>query len=206
MNLSRTIVRSLLLLYFGITTIAQAGKSLPPKVDLTWFYEALRNADQMEFLEGLPHQRREVRLREQEMKRHQTIQIAEEFFYEQRLPCSEEFRSEMTSAFLEKKLFAPPLVDLPIVKPCGGFHADYGFRWLKKGAPLASALICFGCGEILLVGTTVAINADMTDLGAVYLKEHLKGIRALRPPGEQKEEMPQDRFRPNPPSKVEYKP
>lgn len=153
------------------------------ETEVMWFYDALRQADSVQVLEGLPHHMFEREERELEIKRRATFAIARELFYEQRLTPAPELIAELTKGFLERKIFLPPLIGAPpLAKACGGFHADYGLSWLKKGEILASALICFGCHDILLVGPTAEVMCGMTQEGDAFLAPRLKPLRGLRPP------------------------
>ncbi|MCC6415347.1 MAG: hypothetical protein IT582_05525 [Opitutaceae bacterium] len=155
----------------------------PTEVDLLWFYEALNNADQLEILEGLPHHYWEPVEREIEISKHPTTTIAKQVFYSQRLPADKEFKAKLTTGFLCQNLFIPHKPgDLIAFKQCGGFHADYGLQWLKEGELVAAALICFGCGEIQIVGGKMDILADMTEEGGDFFARALKPLHALRPP------------------------
>jgi len=159
-----------------------AGKKFdgPRPIDIEWFYEALKNADTLDVLEGLPHQWWESTLQQEEIRTNETLKIDGEFFYQKLLDVSSEKKALYTEKFLQKKLFLRP-TDLPIIKPCGGFHADYGLRWSKDGKFLAAALICFGCGEIHLVGDNVSVATDFSPEGHDYLSDALKPLRQSRP-------------------------
>ena len=153
------------------------------ETDLSWFFAALREADAVEVLEGLPHPLFEDVDFAFEKKRRATFTIGKEVFYEQRLNVPEELTAELTRGFAEQKLFKAPLQGAPRrMKFCGGFHADYGIAWLKNGERLAAALVCFGCGDIQLVGPTSDVMCDMTAVGREFLQPRLRPLRTLRPP------------------------
>lgn len=164
----------------------------------------------MEVLEGIPHPRWEPKARSLELTQRKTTKLAEEIFYEQLLPSSEEFRAQMTAAFAGNELFIRPLIGaLPHVKACGGFHADYGVSWWQDEERLVSALICFGCHDIQLVGKTEILLTGMTAEGLAFLEKNLRHLRVLRPPFRQSEKVralqPAD-FKPEPLKKIELKP
>lgn len=155
----------------------------PKTADLQWFYEALKGSDQLEILEGLPHHFWESTERDIELSKHTTVTIAKQAFYTQRLSVDNQVRAKLTSAFLNQNLFiAHKPDDLASFKQCGGFHADYGLQWLKENKPVAAALVCFGCGEILIVNDKMDFLADMTEDGGPFLARILKPLRGLRPP------------------------
>jgi len=203
------------ILLSGFTAAVHASKPLRPahptrEVDLNWFFEAVRAADQLEVLEGLPHQYWEREERSIELAKHKTLSISTEAFYEQRLSVPAELRTELTNAFLHQPLFVRPLIGKPaFAKGCGGFHADYGLRWLKEGTPQAAALVCFGCGDIRLVGGGMEITTELTESGERYLKSRLLPLKALRPPRRQLDQVRKitpEQFISELPKKVDYKP
>jgi hypothetical protein len=204
----------LLLSLASFVSQAQAGKptnAAPPsrEVDLAWFFGALRKAERLEILEGLPHQYFEKEERAVELTKHKTLTISSESFYEQRLPCAEDLRRSLTEAFLLKALFVRPLIgQREMLKACGGFHADYGLRWSKGDTVLVAALICFGCHDVRLVGAEHELTTSMTGEGYEFLQTKLLPLRALRPPKHQLDKIRNikpEQFKSAPPPKVEYK-
>lgn len=180
-----------LLLVLAVALTLHAGQKV--REDLSWFYEALRQADAVEVLEGLPHRSRESDVFNQERQRQNPFVLAGEFFYEKRPSVTGELGAELTEGFLSKRLFETPVLGEPVLKACGGFHADFGIRWLKDKEPLVSALICFGCSDIKLIGLTEKITCSMTKSGSEILKARLTPLRTSRPkPSKrQKIEMPE---------------
>jgi hypothetical protein len=152
------------------------------RADTQWFFEAAKAADSLEVIEGLPHQTEEKELRASEAKNHKLISICDELFYDLVLPVSAEHIKLLNMNFGSQGLFTPPYEGPQFASGCGGFHADYGLRWIKGEKQLAAALICFGCNDILLVGKKEILVAHLTDRGKEVLSAILKPYRQLRPP------------------------
>ena len=167
----------------GLTSL-QAGREFsgPQPANMQWFYDALKEADSLDILEGLPHQLWEQDARAVQIQKEKTQEIAGEIFYQKLLNVPAEQKKQITGKFLQQDLFVPPTIDgIRIPKPCGGFHADYALRWSKDDKVFASALVCFGCGEILLTGEKVTLMSDLTQVGKEYLSSTLKPFRQSRP-------------------------
>ncbi len=162
---------------------AQSPFSGPQVADVQWFSEAIKNADSVEVLEGLPHPYWESDIRAVEAAKPNIQNIAGELFYPKLLDLSTDQKNEITRQFLEKILFVVPNSDDPsFPKACGGFHADYALRWNRNGSTVAAALICFGCEEVLLVGEKTKVSTNMSADGKKYFTEVLKPLRQSRPP------------------------
>lgn len=162
---------------------AQTPFSGPQVADIKWFNEAVKTADSVEVLEGLPHPYWETDIRAVEAAKPNIQNVAGELFYPKSLYLSIDQKSELTQQFLEKTLFVVPNSDdPPFPKACGGFHADYALRWNRNGSPVAAALICFGCEEVMLVGEKVKVSTNMSAEGKKYFTEVLKPLRQSRPP------------------------
>ena len=162
---------------------AQSPFSDPQVADVKWFAAAVKNADSVEVLEGLPHPYWESDIRAVEAAKPDIQNIANELFYPKLLDLPINQKNEITQQFLEKALFVVPNSDDPsFPKACGGFHADYALRWNRNGRPVAAALICFGCEEILLVGEKTKVSTNMSADGKKYFTEVLKPLRQSRPP------------------------
>ena len=155
----------------------------PQTADVKWFYDAVKTADSVEVLEGLPHPYWESDIRAIEAAKPNIQNIAGELFYPKLLDVSIDQKNEITEKFLEKSLFKVPNSDEPTFpKACGGFHADYALRWNRNGNPVAAALVCFGCEEVLLIGEKTKVSTNMTDDGKKYFTLVLKPLRQSRPP------------------------
>ena len=166
-----------------VALTAQSPFSDPQVADVKWFAAAVKNADSVEVLEGLPHPYWESDIRAVEAAKPDIQNIANELFYPKLLDLPINQKNEITQQFLEKALFVVPNSDDPsFPKACGGFHADYALRWNRNGRPVAAALICFGCEEILLVGEKTKVSTNMSADGKKYFTEVLKPLRQSRPP------------------------
>lgn len=198
----------LVLTTLGGVASLNAGKQFngPRPVDIQWFYEALKQADTVDVLEGLPHQKWEYELRKVETDNQKTFDIDGELFYQKLLEVPAERKKQITDKFLGKIIFVPP-TRIPVIKPCGGFHADYGLRWSKEGKVLASALLCFGCGEIHLIGDKFSVATDFSNEGQDYLSATVKPLRQSRPTisFDAARKLKPEMFKPEPTPKVEIK-
>lgn len=164
----------------------------PGEVDLRWFWDSLKEAKRLDVLEGLPHPMWEKEEREQEARSHPTQSVNGELFYAQALDMEAKLKDRITTAFLEENPFVPPKIgELVAMKLCGGFHADYGLQWSDDKQIIATALVCFGCHEIRLVGHNTALVVDMTESGHARLAALLKPLRVLRPPFRHREQTKQ---------------
>jgi len=208
----------LLLLAFlptaGLHAGKAVGKSSTLQADLRWYFQALREADRMEIAEGLPHQEWEREERAAQQQKHETFSIAGELFYQQRLPSSEEVRTDITSAFLLMTLFNPPLASEPWgeMSACCPFHADHALIWWKGDQQALVILLCFGCHKVKLVGPKqdTVLQLGMTPAGIELLERKIKPLHALRPAFRDTRvpapSLKPANLKPAPPAKVEYKP
>jgi len=160
----------------------ESGHPESRELGLEWFWEAVRTADRMDVLEGLPHPWQKE-MREAEIAKQPTIVIAGEHFYPELLDLAAEQREAVGTRVLARETFVIPRAgERPSVKLCGGFHADFGLQWRREGRPVAWLLICFGCGEIKAVhpnGTWIA--SDQTGPGERFFRETIGPLRKSRP-------------------------
>jgi len=151
-------------------------------IDWRWLREAMQQADAVEVLEGLPHPFTEPEERAAEKTRVTPLVIATELYYQEPLPVAADVKLRLRDAFARGGLFVPPIWRaVPLVKFCGGFHAAYAVRWLKGGAVLAAAGICFSCHEVLFTGGGEPIKTDLTKTGFAQLRSWLTPYRQNRP-------------------------
>ena len=180
-------MRRIFLLFFtAISCVASLWAAQPfggpQRPDIKWFYEAIKTADSLEVLEGLPHQYWEPEIRAVEAAKPDIVDIAGELFYPKPLDVSIEQKNQLTEKFLQETLLTVPDSNAPVFpKGCGGFHADYALRWTKNGSAVAAALVCFGCEEILLVSEKAKVSSNFTGEGKSYLPPALKPLRQSRP-------------------------
>lgn len=214
--MTRPILLLWLVLFSAATLHAgkSIGKSFTPQADLSWYFQALREADRLEVAEGLPHQEWEPEERAAQQQKHKTFSIADELFYAQRLPSTEELRADITSAFLLMTLFNPPLASEPWgeMSLCCPFHADHALIWWKGDQQVVAVLLCFGCHKVKLVGPKQeeALQLGMTPAGIELLERKIKPLHALRPAFRKmltaSSNLKPEKFKPEPPAKIEYKP
>lgn len=155
------------------------------EIDLEWFWTAVKSADRIEVVEGLPHPMWETDSYYHELGRAQNFAIAGEHFYLAPLDVPTESREELRTGILSRSTFVIPRHgQLHSLRLCGGFHADYGLRFSQNGQVEASLLICFGCGELKLVGPKVVLTTDQTEVGAALFRSKFKDVRQSRPPSQ----------------------
>ncbi len=104
--------------------------------------------------EGLPHQKHEAALLQRELERPDVTRIAGWPFY---TPGSGASHPEVLRRLLADTatygVYSGP-------KTCGGFHPDYAVTWESGGATRA-LLVCFGCGEALVVADGRSLPYDL---------------------------------------------
>ena len=65
-------------------------------------------------------------------------------------------------------------------KKCGGFHPDYAVEWQVSGTAYL-VLVCFGCGEMMVVNQFSDARYDMDPYAREQLRSILKPYRKNRP-------------------------
>lgn len=106
-----------------------------------------KKAEKFVVYEGLPHQNFEPELLAQEQKAKETLTLHRCAVYKEPLKLKPEDQQKIQAVLLQPAVYKPWRGE----KKCGGFHADYCLEWYCDGQ-FFRALVCFGCGEILLVG------------------------------------------------------
>jgi hypothetical protein len=151
--------------------------------DVKWLYEAIKNSDSVDILEGLPHKYWEADARATEASKPNIIKIRDELFYPKALEVPVETKNKLTEQFLQQNLFTVPETEASpfTTQGCGGFHADYAVRWNRNGDTLAAALICFGCEQVLLVNDKTTVMANFAPEGKTLFTATLKPHRQSRP-------------------------
>jgi len=151
--------------------------------DVRWLYEAIKNSDSVDVLEGLPHKYWEADARATEAAKPNILKIADELFYPKPLELPIEAKNKLNAQFLEGNLFTVPETEASAftTQGCGGFHADYALRWNRNGDMIASALICFGCEQVMLVNDKSSVLAEFAPEGKKQFTATLKPLRQSRP-------------------------
>lgn len=194
-----------------LSDAAKAGivTKQPPAPDLQELWRALREAEQIELFEGLPHPGSEPRLRELEVERVKPVEIAGELFYPELLPAAPEAIAEL--ARLTTDVQGHKGLPIPLskhrVKFCGGFHADYALLWKTKDATAVTALVCFGCSEVRFLYRDWTLTADFTKERDQELFKAFRPLRRHRPIAETFRELERVKsrgdFKPQPIEKVD---
>jgi hypothetical protein len=138
--------------------------SRPAAYSIAW-------AETVTVYEGRPHQNMEYDLFKAERESKPSITLHDFSFYAEALTIDSadvaELRRIIADAASYKKYRGP--------KKCGGFHPDYAVAWDEF-----TVLICFGCGEIKILGPGGESIFDMRNPGE--LKQVLKKYQRNRPP------------------------
>ena len=211
-SVPRSIMKKLLLVLL-VSAVTCAGSitstpSLSNVVDLRWLDTAIARTDTLTVFEGLPHQTFEPKERVAEIARVPTFEIGDQSFYLRTLEISATDRQKLVEIFVPQRMVVPPPVAGLPMKFCGGFHADYAFRWEKEGEPRLYTLICFGCHEMRIVKESTSVTANMTKEGYEALREILIPYRQERPPFKQLETAERTKLLPPKPEapKIGYQP
>lgn len=133
-------------------------------------------ADRLLLYEGLPHQRYEWDLLEDELRTKATVTLQGFPFYRQPLEVSDADRDALKAVLGDERSFR----QWPGEKPCDGFHPDYLAEWRVDGASY-QILICFGCGEVKAIGPGRSLRCDIERSKQQELGELLKKYRKNRP-------------------------
>ncbi len=132
------------------------------------------SAKTLTVFEGLPHQMWEKEQLATEIKRKDTRQIWDFPFY---TPGVEARNAEQLRALLGSRdsieVYGGP-------KLCGGYHPDYCISW-QAGEAVYSALICFGCTEIVFYDGKNPLFYELSPAAARRYKELLSPYEAKRP-------------------------
>jgi hypothetical protein len=140
--------------------------------------ESLRQADQVQLYEGLPHQNFEPKVLKAELESNKTVDFGDFPFYAAPQELASDDRSTLTKLIGDADSFSP--MDLTAAKACGGFHPDYCLVW-KVGTDSYYALLCFGCGEIKAKGSELQLHSDIRNAAQDKFEETLKSYRNNRP-------------------------
>lgn len=136
----------------------------------------LRATEQVRVYEGLPHQAHEAEVLQKELRRRDVTRIGGYPFYTPSKPAR--------NASVLRRILGDPgsFAMYRGPKTCGGFHPDYAVTW-QAGGPTRSALICFGCGEMLLSADGSWLPYNIRDRALAELRTALAPYAAKRPPG-----------------------
>jgi hypothetical protein len=138
--------------------------------------EGIHKAAKVILYEGLPHQRWESALLEQELKAKKTIELHHFPFYQELLPLKDADSNKLLQLFSALS----SLRSWRSLKRCGPFHPDYCLEF-QDGMERYRVLICFGCFEVKCYGPDLEFYGDVTDEVAKELATILKPYRKNRP-------------------------
>ncbi|HWO18603.1 MAG TPA: hypothetical protein VNO30_07495 [Kofleriaceae bacterium] len=121
------------------------------------FTSAIASAERLTLYEGLPHPSEERARAEAERRSKPVQELHGDWFYEEPLAPSAQDVKRLTQL-----LSMPATFELIFARPaCCQFHPDYAVEW-QQGSSVYRALLCFGCGEALLLGPGITESYQLT--------------------------------------------
>ena len=149
---------------------------------------SLKRGVKLTVYEGLPHQMFEADLLEKERKtkpivkftvtpkatQTETKKTENYAFYKTPLKLKDEDLESIRDLLSSANTYSA----WAGAKACGGFHPDFAVEWTSDGKTMR-ALICFGCGEIILAGGGQDLLYDNTN--SKELEKILKQYQRNRP-------------------------
>lgn len=178
----------LALLVPAVSSVPRAAARLagdgsgPQLANIDWFWNAIADADNVQLLEGLPHPSERDTLAA-EMARITPIEIGGQMLYPKPLDAPPAVIEELKMRFRDRTVFRAPILGGPVsVKLCGGFHADYAVVWSIGQRRVATALLCFGCADVRLVGGNSTLTTAFQPYMSQQLGDLLRPLRQNRPP------------------------
>lgn len=145
------LLASSLVLTAACGQVEQAPRNTPtafatePDRRLAAMLMPLEKAEKVVVYEGLPHPFYEPELLAEEQQSKEVHKLHGNSFYKEPLKLALDDRKQLQALLSRPDVYEPWEGE----KKCGGFHADYCVEWYRDGQ-FVRALICFGCGEILL--------------------------------------------------------
>lgn len=120
------------------------------------FQASIFKSDTIRVLEGLPHQNYYRDIFEKERKSKPTQELGGFYFYEGTLDLSPKDMKRVVEILHKSSTYEPYLGE----KKCGGYHPDFAVSWTLDHVPY-HALLCFGCGEVKLLGPSGERHYDL---------------------------------------------
>jgi hypothetical protein len=141
--------------------------------------EALAKAQGLVLYEGLPHQRWESDLLENELKEKKSIVLRHFPFYEATIHPKEEDTKKLSAICVNRQSFER----YGGLSMCCVYHPDWCLEW-RDGNTVCQVLICFGCGEAILYGPKNVLHTRLNPAQGKELGEILQTYRKNRPKSE----------------------
>lgn len=126
--------------------------------------------------EGLPHQRYEAELLDEEVRTKETLQFYGFAFYAEVLKLKPKDAKKLAGILAHWATFE----EYSPGKRCGGFHPDYCVEW-RVGIEAYRWLICLGCFEGKLAGPSSETHYDVSPKARASLQELLVPYHKNRP-------------------------
>lgn len=123
---------------------------------MPYFVASLRESPSIHVYEGLPHQTRERRLFETELKLKPCSAVGDYYFYESKLDISVDDMKTLRSLAAADETYR----EWGGPKACGDFHPDYAIEW-SEDDDAHYALLCFGCEEVKFYGPYLKAHFDI---------------------------------------------
>lgn len=136
--------------------------------------------------EGLPSQFWEPRLREEQLRENQTVEIHGHPFYDDVLTLDKDACEQLTAIFITPNSFEKYRVD----KQCSGYHPDFCLEWSSSGAS-TQCLISLECGEVEIFGPKGEMHCDFSQKAGQNLRQLLWRHTKNRPKSDTNPSIPQ---------------
>jgi hypothetical protein len=134
-------------------------------------------ANEFKLYEGLPHQRMERDLFQQELERTDSIERAGSRYYSKPVAVDGTTSDKLRELTSDPRSFTERPVG--VEKACGGYHPDWRLEW-KDGNRTIAMELCFGCNDMKLYGDDELLIATEID-DPRSLESLLSPLRTNRP-------------------------
>ena len=138
--------------------------------------KSLVSSKEIQLFEGLPHQRWEKELLDEELKSKRTLELHEFPFYQEKRAMSEDDVAVVRRTLADVKSIEAWRGE----KLCGGYHPDYLLEW-REGEEVYRVQICLGCHELKFFGKDLEIYCDIHEDAFEKLAPVLKKYQKNRP-------------------------
>ena len=161
---------------FAFAILAALLVSLQPLASSDAFQDSVMKAGTIRVLEGLPHQNYYHDIFEEERKTKPNLELGGFHFYEGTLELSPGDVKKVVEILHRTSTYEPYLGE----KKCGGYHPDFAVSWTLDHVQY-HALLCFGCGEVKLLGPSGERHYDLERDSARELENILRNYHKNAP-------------------------
>ncbi len=146
--------------------------------DLPRFRMLVTQSGSLTLYEGLPHQRFEEALLQQELAQKQTTNSGGFPFYAEQISPSPADAKRLKDIYCQEGAFTPRLFG--VVWRCGGYHPDYCLVW-GEAASICLVQICFGCQQMKTFAGGKELYCQISSAACSDLKQLLVAYQRNRP-------------------------